>query len=331
MLKPTRSKQCPSKSLNFGPSRQKCGLLGLKRNSERKALPKTTQNMTAWSVHLISTQQKFNPLLSIHQLRTKYNTLKKALIKTFGKSQAKKNAELLNLNGLGDKRPTALLRKTNALNGDPQTLKHALFLANLPSDVRSILAGRNFTDTDALAEATDRIWEARTSGVQQVFRAPTETHSANIKPPFEHNVVTPSLDETVSVINRGNRQITPQQRGTTSSSSVCFYHQRFGPDARRCLPGCKFASLLTKGDKQGTSSSGNAYVSRWTCQRLACLIQTRFRFMIDTLVSPSWSTLVLTYQFFQPLHRTAGPVHLPFHSLPQMELPSRPGAHATSL
>ena len=70
----------------------------------------------------------------------KYNTLKKALIKTFGKSQAQKDAELLNLNGLGDKRPTALLRKINALNDDPHTLKRTLFLANLPSDVRSILA-----------------------------------------------------------------------------------------------------------------------------------------------------------------------------------------------
>ena len=167
-----------------------------------------------------------------------------------------------NSGSLMDKRPTALLRKINALNDDPQTLKRALFLANLPSDVRSILAGHNFTDTDALAEAADRVWEARTSGVQQVFRVPAETHSANTKPPFEQNVVTPSLDETVSAINRGKRQLTPQQRGTTSSSSVCFYHQRFGPDARRCLPGCKFASLLTKGSKQSTSSSGNANASR---------------------------------------------------------------------
>ena len=262
MLKPTRTTESPPNSQNFGPSRQKCGLLGLKGNSERKALPKTTQNMTTLSVHLISTQLKnFNPFLSTHQLRTN-TTLRRKLIKTSGKSQAQKDAELLNLDGLGDKRPTALLRKINALDDDPQTLKSALLLANLPSDVRSILEGHNFTDTDALAEAADRVWEARTSGVQQVFRVLAETHSANTKPPFEQNVITPSQDETVSTINRGKRQPTPQQHGTTSSSSVCFYHQRFGPDARRCLPGCKFTSLLTKGSKQGTSSSGNANASR---------------------------------------------------------------------
>ena len=60
----------------------------------------------------------------------KYTTLKKALIKAFGKSQAQRDSELLN--GLGDRKPTALLRKINALNDDPQTLKRALFLSNLP-------------------------------------------------------------------------------------------------------------------------------------------------------------------------------------------------------
>ncbi|GFR68169.1 Gag pol protein [Elysia marginata] len=70
----------------------------------------------------------------------KYATLKKALIKAFGESQAQRDSELLNLNGLGDRKPTALLCKINALNDDPQTLKRALFLSNLPADVRSILA-----------------------------------------------------------------------------------------------------------------------------------------------------------------------------------------------
>ncbi|GFR88953.1 transposon Ty3-I Gag-Pol polyprotein [Elysia marginata] len=80
----------------------------------------------------------------------KYITIKTALLKAFGKSQAQRDNELLNLNGLGDRKPTALLRKINALNDDPQTLKRALFLSNLSSDIRSILAGRSYlVDTGA--------------------------------------------------------------------------------------------------------------------------------------------------------------------------------------
>ncbi|GFN92154.1 Gag-Pol polyprotein [Plakobranchus ocellatus] len=87
--------------------------------------------------------------------------IKRALLKAFGKSQAQRDNELLNLNGLGDRKPTALLRKINALNDDPQSLKRALFLSNLPSDIRSIFAGQDFSDIQKLAEAADRIWETR--------------------------------------------------------------------------------------------------------------------------------------------------------------------------
>ncbi|GFR95844.1 retrovirus-related Pol polyprotein [Elysia marginata] len=75
-------------------------------------------------------------------------------------------------------KPTALVRKINALNDDPQTLKRALFLSNLPSDIRSILAGQDFIDIGKLAEAADRIWETRGALVQHIV-----THGADIPPP----------------------------------------------------------------------------------------------------------------------------------------------------
>ena len=80
----------------------------------------------------------------------------------------------MNLNGLGDRRPTALLCKINALNDDPRTLKRALFLANLPSEIRNILAGQEFRETEDLAEAADRVWESlsATASVRQVQQMP---------------------------------------------------------------------------------------------------------------------------------------------------------------
>ena len=208
----------------------------------------------------INTADEVQSILINPPNEDKYNTLKKALIKTFSKSQAQKDAELLNLNGLGDRRPTSLLRKIDALNDDPKTLKRALFLANLPADIRSILAGHNITETEALAEAADRIWETRTSAVQQVSMAMPATHTSNMATFSEQNVGAP--EPNVSALKFGKRrQPPPSQRGTTSPPSVCFYHQRFGPDARRCQPGCKFASLLSKANNQD-SSSGNAKASR---------------------------------------------------------------------
>ena len=172
----------------------------------------------------------------------KYTTLKKALIKAFGKSQTQRDSELLNINGLGDRKPTALLRKINDLNDDPQTLKRALFLSNLPADVQSILAGQDFSDIEKLAEAADRVWEARCTSVHHITQDSGQ----------------PSA--TIESVKRHRAQMTrPVDTNTTSSSHVpsppvCFYHLRFGPQARNCQLGCKFSSLLSKASGKDKAS-----------------------------------------------------------------------------
>ena len=88
-----------------------------------------------------------------------YDAIKTALIKVFGRTQAEKDQELLNLNGLGDKKPSKLLQYMKNLNADPNTLFTALFLAQLPSDVRRILAMSSKKDINELASEADRITE----------------------------------------------------------------------------------------------------------------------------------------------------------------------------
>ena len=66
--------------------------------------------------------------------------MKAALIRAFGKTQAEKDQALLGLNGLGDRKPSELLQHMQNLNADPATLFKALFLAQLPPNVRRILS-----------------------------------------------------------------------------------------------------------------------------------------------------------------------------------------------
>ena len=56
-----------------------------------------------------------------------YDELKKTLIDIFGKSQAEKDQEILDFNGLGDKKPSELLQHMLNLNADPKTLFKAFF------------------------------------------------------------------------------------------------------------------------------------------------------------------------------------------------------------
>ncbi|GFR83026.1 transposon Ty3-G Gag-Pol polyprotein [Elysia marginata] len=157
--------QFPLNCPNFGPRPPKCGLpeFGTKN---------ITQDQTRYG-YVVSaleakTAEEVQDVLVKPPDADRYTTIKKALIKACGKSQVQRNSELLNLNGLGDRKPAALLRKINALNDHPQTLKRALSLSNLLADVLSILAGQEFSDVEKLAEAADRIWGARCAEVQHI-------------------------------------------------------------------------------------------------------------------------------------------------------------------
>lgn len=217
-----------------------------------------TKDQTKYD-HVVSsldfeTAEEIQAILTNPPIENKYDKLKSSLIKTFGKSQSQKDTELLSLNGLGDKRPTALLRKINALNDDPQTLKRALFLLNIPSEVRSILAGHHILDLEELAEAADRIWETSSSnrGINSFEQDNTVVEAVT------HTSTRGKQYQKPSTYKPHRSSGTP---GTPPPSSpqpfVCFYHTKYGPEARRCQPGCSFSSL-----PKPQQQSGNGKASR---------------------------------------------------------------------
>jgi len=164
----------------------------------------------------------------------KYGVIKKGLLDAFSKSQTQKDAELLSLSGLGDKKPTALLRKIRSLNSDAETLRRAIFLNQLPSDVRSVLAGQDHVDLDALALSADRIMEARQT-------SPT----CELSPVFRKT----SVPIKKGIAKNGKK------------SQLCFYHSKFGKKAERCQPGC----LYFENDSELSSvpqSPGNDHAGR---------------------------------------------------------------------
>ena len=154
----------------------------------------------------------------------RYEILKNSLINAFGKTQAAKDAELLSLSGLGDRKPTGLLRHIRSLNADPETLLRAVFLAQLPADVRRVLAGMDIKDLDELAQAADRVLEAA------------------------------KLEDVVNAVSSPRQ---PTLATTSSESTTCYYHTRFGQAARKCgRKSCPLSHLLQ------TTNQGNAKAGR---------------------------------------------------------------------
>ena len=191
-------------------------------------------------------------------------------------------------------------------------MKRALFLSNLPADEQSILAGQDFSDIEKLAEAADRLWEVRCTSVQHITQDSGQ----------------PSA--TIESVKRHRAQMTrPVDTNTTSSSHVpsppvCFYHLRFGPQARNCQPGCKFSSLLSK-------ASGKDKASHSAWQQLTFSIsQARFRLWIRNLDTPTWLTREKRYLYTLLLYKIDKLNILPLHSPQLTGLQSTHEANAVS-
>ena len=194
-----------------------------------------------------------------------YDKLKAALIATFGKSQAAKDQEILNLSGLGDKRPSELLQHMKNMNADPNTLFKAFFLAQLPPDVRKILATSGKTDIDELAIEADRIVEvSRLSNESQVNAASSWMRTNN---PLDNGIHSPmastrrwpprasglSPHPTPLDTRPAVKMDTRPAGGRTPWRIVpglCRLHSRFGELATSCTPPCKFVPNTNQGNFQ---------------------------------------------------------------------------------
>lgn len=150
----------------------------------------------------------------------KYGHLKTQLLRTFGLTRRDRAAKLLDMTGLGDRKPSQLLAEMRSLS-DGHTacmLFEEIFLRQMPDDIRMQLAQQDFSNLDAVAERADALWQTKTQytgagGINKVVR-PTRPGR-----------------QTPTTIPEAN--IAPQH-------GWCFYHAKFGTKAKKCRSPCTF-------------------------------------------------------------------------------------------
>lgn len=195
---------------------------------------------------------------------TPYAKLKAALLKRTSASDEARLQQLLSGVQLGDRTPSQLLRHMNSLKGDSQVADaflRQLWSKCLPTNTVAILSiQENDVPLNKLAEIADKIHECygRTP-VSQISVEPT---------PME--IIEKRLDQLTLAIsnvttNRPTNNYRPRSRSRSSSSkpyphkdTMCYYHRRFGDQAKRCTYPCSHpkAALLPK------SNQGNAQASQ---------------------------------------------------------------------
>lgn len=184
-----------------------------------------------------------------------YDLMKAEVLRRTTTSTQKKFHQLLHNEVLGDRRPSQLLRRMRELidgNQADEALLKQLFFSRLPANTQAILAPmKEGTSVAQLAEAADNILETTT---HSSMAAPVLNSGENALVPYreykqfcrdmEHRLqlLTDKLDQLLLMQHhraRSPKRRSPSPRGR---STLCFYHERFGQGAYKCVQPCSFYS-----------------------------------------------------------------------------------------
>ena len=198
-----------------------------------------------------------------------YAVLKETLIKRTAASEQRRLQQLFQAEELGDRKPTQLLRRMQQLLGDragiDESFMQELFLQRLPGNVRMVVAtSASSTPLQNLAELADRVTEVAAPTVaglspstnpfvptSQPSKAPLAATTVNTPYPtsadFERlaNEVA-KLQATVQSLAKAkgrpprgrSRHRSPTPSPTAAPDQLCWYHQKFGNDAHKCVQPC---------------------------------------------------------------------------------------------
>ncbi|CAN7988330.1 unnamed protein product [Ixodes hexagonus] len=213
--------------------------------------------------HIISQERKYHhvvsalsptaadevyDVLSSPSATNPYDQLKAALLQRTEASERTRWQQLLSAEELGDRRPTQLVRRMTQLLGEranviDDVLLRELFLQRLPQNVQMVLAAAAPLNLAGLAGLADAVMEVS---------SPTIATAAALTSQSAGNTSTTARDirEPNASQRRGTARSPSRRRRSPSSradndrssrghsSGLCYYHRRFGPDARRCQRPC---------------------------------------------------------------------------------------------
>ena len=192
-----------------------------------------------------------------------YSEIKNHLLSRFAESAASRAAKIraLSLQPLGEDDPVDAWNELENLAAmdPPVDMLKELFLARLPSHIRSALPKAAETDTQTLAKQAKDLMEAHAaaSPPSAAYQADQETATPDDNPDPD-DVSYAKANQTylprykASTI-KNQWYTNPRQQQTPYQPQpykfTCWYHMQFGPRARNCINGCTFSKNLPSGHK----------------------------------------------------------------------------------
>lgn len=185
----------------------------------------------------------------------KYIQLKNLLINRFTDSEEKRLRQLLAGIELNDKKPSELLREIKQLAGGSiaENVLHSIWLQRLPARIQATLAVVEGSPLVKLAELADKIID-RDSGLQVATIASPVASTSSSFDDLERRIATLEVRhkrDRSRFRNRSQKRYRSSSRNYNNSKKdknkdqICFYHKKFGDNAKKCVIPCSMSKTLT--------------------------------------------------------------------------------------
>lgn len=176
----------------------------------------------------------------------KYSKLKTELITRLSASEDHKIKQLLEREEIGDRTPSQFLRHIRDLAGNiPDAILKSLWLGRLPRNTQAILASMDSKSLEEMGRVADKIHETNASNVH-IESADTPEIIANRTHQSQFDMLRTEVNQLRTEIrNRRSSPSRSRRRSTSESRSHanpdwCYFHKKFGSNARKCRDPCSF-------------------------------------------------------------------------------------------
>lgn len=177
-----------------------------------------------------------------------YSVVRNRLISAYAVPQATRFRSIVQPGGMGDRRPSQMLRDMRGVlpEGIGDAALKEFWLQKLPPAILTVISGLDGS-LDSLAERADRVMDASTS---REISAVSDHCCRSMESAFA--ALTAQIAALVTSQSTQNRQPRSGNRSRTRSRTrsqsrqrnkdLCYYHDRFGKDAKNCRDPCNFNS-----------------------------------------------------------------------------------------
>ncbi|XP_076235102.1 uncharacterized protein LOC143179674 [Calliopsis andreniformis] len=203
----------------------------------------------------------FRDLVTSPNLTNPYSQIKERILATYSASSESRLRKLLKGQVLTDGKPTQILMRLRNLDDErcSESVIRSIFLDQLPSQCRAILAASKITELLEIASLANQIVEATNVGPN--YAAPV---SGAATPPTLEAKVDKLMAELAKLTTqverlskdgkyRGRARARSQSRRDDKRSSsenreLCWAHRKFGSDARMCKGNCGWKEKTVAGN-----------------------------------------------------------------------------------